>query len=341
MEKTNKALTRIKENFFYLLLFIFTFSSPKLIRSQSIVTFDTLHLLPNSYWNGGDLSNGFWCSEVFFPNIFVDWGGGATSWGVFAYSNKTDTVTSGYLNQYSSYAGGGYDHSANYGIGYFDGTNEVCLILSEEAKGDSIAGFFVTNNTYSALSMKYGDGFSKKFGGISRNDSDWFLLSISGYRNGLPKPDSVNFYLADYRFSDSTQDYIVKDWQWVDLNPLGRVDSIKFQFSSTDNGSYGMNTPAYFCLDNLMIKHQYNMSMNEYINAVSDVLIYPNPAFDQIHLNPIAHVLKISISDISGKIIYDSDTFTPLIQINSWGKGMYFINIVTTTIILSTKFIKN
>jgi len=303
-----------------------------------VITFDTLQLSPDSYWNGADLSGGFRCGEAFFPNFFVDWGGGYTSWGAFAYSNKTDTITSGYLNQYSAYAGSGFGHSANFCIGYYDWTNGLYLTLSDVVKGDTVAGFYITNNTYSALCMKHGDGFSKKFTGA---DQDWFLLTIFGYRNGLKKPDSVNFYLADFRFPDTTRNYIVKDWRWVDLNKLGGIDSIRFEFTSTDNDtSSGMKTPAYFCMDNLTIKHQYHTGVNDTENSGKIISVYPNPADVHIHPGLIDDIRKIIITDISGKIIYSSDHFEPEINIDSWERGLYFMNIVTATKILSTRFLK-
>ena len=202
MKNNKNFLNMVNKSIAIFLFVIFIFFSGKGLQSQNVITFDTLQLSPDSYWNGADLSGGFRCGEAFFPNFFVDWGGGYTSWGAFAYSNKTDTITSGYLNQYSAYAGSGFGHSANFCIGYYDWTNGLYLTLSDVVKGDTVAGFYITNNTYSALCMKHGDGFSKKFTGA---DQDWFLLTIFGYRNGLKKPDSVNFYLADFRFPDTTR----------------------------------------------------------------------------------------------------------------------------------------
>jgi hypothetical protein len=61
----------------------------------------------------------------------------------------------------------------------------------------------------------------------------------------------VDAYLADFRVSDNSQDYVVDDWTFVDLGTLGTVDSLSFELSSSDTGDFGMNTPAYFALDNL------------------------------------------------------------------------------------------
>ena len=44
--------------------------------------------------------------------------------------------------------------------------------------------------------------------------------------------------------------YIINDWRYVDLSGLGKVSKLSFALSSTDNGDWGMNTPAYFCFDN-------------------------------------------------------------------------------------------
>jgi hypothetical protein len=61
----------------------------------------------------------------------------------------------------------------------------------------------------------------------------------------------LEFYLADYRFGDNSQDYIVSDWTYVDFSVLGVADEIRFDFASSDSGMFGINTPQYFAMDNL------------------------------------------------------------------------------------------
>ena len=41
------------------------------------------------------------------------------------------------------------------------------------------------------------------------------------------------------------------DWEWVDLSSLGTVAGLEFDLSSSDTGPSGMNTPAYFAMDDL------------------------------------------------------------------------------------------
>ena len=103
-----------------------------------------------------------------------------------------------------------------------------------------------------ALSMLNGDGFAKKFGGVGGDEQDWFLLTIDGSLGGSAG-GTVEFYLADYRFADNSLDYLIDDWSYVDLSGLGEVDQLTFNLSSSDVGGFGMNTPAYFALDNLAV----------------------------------------------------------------------------------------
>ena len=222
----------------------------------SVATFDDLSLAPESYWNGSDGSGGFTSGNVFFPNAYdPSWG----SWSGFSYSNMTDTTTRGYTNQYSAITGKGVNGSANYGVSYhmldwMNGTYETIpnvVSLIGDNYNTTISGLYVTNTTYAYYSMLEGDSFSKKFGGDTGDDPDWFMLSIKGIGENGGYTGEVNFYLADYRFDDNSLDYIVNEWTWVDLTSLGNVVGLKFSLMSSDVGPYGMNTPAYFALDDL------------------------------------------------------------------------------------------
>lgn len=188
-------------------------------------------------------------------NSFTDWGGGTTSWSGFAISNHTDTTTAGYGNQYSSYAGGGAGGSANFAAGYVDAffAPDGTRIHFVSATSMTGLGADFTNTTYTALDMLNGTpGVSKKFGGATGNDPDYLLLTITGYFNNLATA-STGIYLADFRSSDNSQDYILDTWTHADFSALGTVDEIRFTMSSSDNGIFGMNTPSYFAMDNLAV----------------------------------------------------------------------------------------
>lgn len=222
--------------------------------ARAAATFDDLPLGPESYWNGSDLSGGFTTGGVFFPNSYNPlW----LSWEGWAYSNKTDHTTPGWMNQFSAITGGGVGGSANYGIAYLsewadDHLRQVSVGLANGAPG--VHGFYVTNTTYAYYSMRDGDAFAKKFGGLSGTDPDYFRMVISGLdaaRQPIVGLDPVVFYLADYRSPTPADDYIVNDWRFVDVGSLvgGGAAFLSFSLESSDVGAWGINTPLYFAVD--------------------------------------------------------------------------------------------
>jgi hypothetical protein len=201
-------------------------------------------------WYGADGSGGFTSQGVFFENTYTDYGGGFFAWSGWAVSNHTDTTTPGYGNQFSAITGGGAAGSAFYGVSFVVGSDsEPTVLLPARAEPVSMQ---ITNTTYAALSMLHGDGFAKKFGGTDGHDPDWFKLTVTGLDDGGASVGTVELYLADYRFEDDGQDYIVQEWTDLDLTPLAAARALRFELSSSDVGTYGINTPAYFAMDNLV-----------------------------------------------------------------------------------------
>ena len=237
-----------------------------------VATLDDLPLAPDSYWNGSDGSGGFTSGPAIFSNSYnPDW----FAWSGWAYSSMTDNTTPGYANQYSAFSNVRIDsaNGKNYGVTYASPWSEIRL---DPWSDQEVKGCFVTNSTWTALSMKHGDDFSKKFGGPDGTDPDFLKLTITGIDTDGNNA-SVDYYLADFRDADSTKDYIIETWQWVDLTPLGKVSRLQFAMSSSDNGDWGMNTPAYFCLDNLVVtqtppQSPYIAEVLEYVPAPSQYM---------------------------------------------------------------------
>jgi hypothetical protein len=179
------------------------------------------------------------------------------SWSGFAISNHADTTTAGWTNQYSSYTGGGAGGSAQFAVGYVSSSTSTTLSFSSAL---SVVGYGAdfTNTTYTGLDMLSGSGFSKKFGGADGTDPDFLTLTITGYLSSVAT-GAVDFQLADYR--SAAGDYIVNSWTAVDFSPLGTVDQIRFTMSSSDNGAWGMNTPSYFAMDNLMVPEPSTLTL--------------------------------------------------------------------------------
>ncbi len=303
---------------FFFLVFNFSFG-------QIVSDFETLNIEPDSFLNGSDGSGGFTNGNLFFPNDYNDaWG----SWSGWAMSNSTDVTDPEFTNQYSSIVGAGAMQSSNYAVSFVSG--ESILKIDDTTKGDSILGMYITNGTYPYLVIRDGNQFSKKFGGVTGDDPDYFLLTIKKYLDGNLSTDSVDFYLADYRFADNSEDYIIDDWTFVDLSSLGKVDSLSFTMASTDVGQFGINTPTYFCADNITTSEIIQVS-NSNLQAQLNVEIFPNPTSDFLFIKNLENQnnMEISIYNMLGQEFQNNTitNYSNSINVQNLPKGTYLIKV--------------
>ena len=217
--------------------------------SSATVTFESLGLASQSYDNGdpGNLSDGQSVTDpivaegVAFSNTFsVASDGSYSYWYGFAGSTVVNTADPNYTNQYASYPGGGF-HSSAYGIAYGDGAS---LMLPAPGK---VLGFEIANSTYAYLAMENGDPYG--FTAPLANSNGYFIVTAEGFLQGSPT-SSADFYLADFRTESAPG--ILANWAFFDLSGLGTVDTVSFTFTGSDVGDYGLNTPAYFAMDDLV-----------------------------------------------------------------------------------------
>ena len=317
-------------------LFLNSFNNQS--KAQTISTFEENILEAGSYWDGSLMPGGttFTSGNAIFPNNFDSsfsyW---ASGW---AYSNLQDSTTEGYTNSYAAFPAIGNNNSSNYAIGQQNST----LKLSNEAAGNIVNGVYITNGTYAALSMENGDDFAKKFGGESGNDPDYFKITIKGYYNGILNSNSVEFYLADFTFDNNDQDYIVSDWKYVDLTPLGVLDSLTFSLTSTDIGDFGINTPLFFCIDDLETSDGViDLETNSKQNFFS---VFPNPATETLNIFSDAKIMRsIQVTDVSGKIVYSIFPFeiNYSFDISHLESGIYFVSVKIDDLSAIKKIIKN
>jgi hypothetical protein len=109
--------------------------------------------------------------------------------------------------------------------------------------------------------MLMGDSFAKKFGDdpattqvVETNVPDYFKLTIGGANlAGQSVGAPIDVYLADYRFANDADDFVLRTWKTIDLSSLAGAARLTFAWVSTDNSTFGMNTPAYFAADNFVL----------------------------------------------------------------------------------------
>ena len=173
------------------------------------------------------------------------------SWGFgegFTFTSCANDTTPGYTNL-SAITKKGVKTNAYFIANTGSLIGSFAEISFKDGKAYNAKECYVTNSTYAYLAIKDqndGAGYVKEW-----TNDDKFTLTITGY-NGKQVTGSVKVLLADGK-------NIINTWQQVDLTGLGKVTKLSFSLLSTDQVSYDegvsfyLNTPSYFCLDQLTV----------------------------------------------------------------------------------------
>ncbi len=221
--------------------------------------------------------------------------GGYFQSGGWAFSRKnynTEEASDFSKHLYAASAGKGYELSEVYAIG----SNSAHIRINRGLDTSwNFYGFHVTNTTFARNSMLFGDAFAKKFNAA---DKDSFVLIISGFRKGELKK-SKRLMLADFRDADPGKHFILSSWEFVEFNEI--VDSLRFDMESSDNGSWGMNTPAYFAIDNIVLTYPGSVKNI----GTLPLKLFPNPASSNVQwmLPENERPQSIKITNLMGAVM--------------------------------------
>ena len=174
-----------------------------------------------------------------FDHYFADWGSGY-SFSAFTYMNKTDNSASNSPVPYCKKAKTGKVYLAVNPSDY-----SPAIITINNPSIYTINGAWVTNSTYAYNSMTIGDSYATAF----KKDS-YFKLTATGFDANNNVTGTAEIYLANYK---SDNDKPVTEWIWFDMSPLMAAVKIQFSLTSSDTGEFGMNTAAYFCMDDIVL----------------------------------------------------------------------------------------
>lgn len=284
-------------------LIISTFSALcflTLAKAQTSTTFgfDEMNdsLGKSGVWNGSNGVSTYGFSESTMNlSIHSNWD---TSFGGYwaggwALSNKkytTEESSDFTKHLYASKPGGG---SETNGEVYAVGTSNSYL-LNPENERQAIVGCYIANSTYAYNSMLLGDNFARKF---TSDNKDSFVLLIDFYQDN-EKVNSQREYLANFSDPDESKHFILKDWKQITFDYLD-ADSIVFSFESSDIGTFGINTPQYFCIDQV----QMALGLNARALSAENVNAYPNPFSNVINVHSEASITALKVFDATGRLV--------------------------------------
>lgn len=217
---------------------------------RAVATFDDWYIQANSHWSGSEENEPMLSGSYSFPNqngrsMGMDY------WTFFTNANSTSSSFATIADQYNSASGGGLQGSSNYGVAFIGsgmGMGPTYFYVTNATDGDTVPGIWLTNSAYTKYAILNGDGQSRVEGPFAKDD--YYLVTFTGY-NGTAETGTVDFPLADYRYDNVADRYVLDTWQWCDLSSLGKVTRILVEVSGTKRNQFGLTTPAYLCLENV------------------------------------------------------------------------------------------
>ena len=124
-----------------------------------------------------------------------------------------------------------------------------------------------------------------------------------------------------------------KEWAWMDLADLGEVKEIVFTLASNYSNAWGLEVPAYFCLDNFVYQTDTTFRPTSSLaetNEASSLKIYPNPATTYTILQTSVEKAVAQVFDMQGRLILTEKVLNGYAQINTADlHGTYFVRIVS------------
>lgn len=207
-------------------------------------------------WNGGVALSNWAIRRNQSSTQAKDW------W--YSYENQC-SVYNRHVDINTTQNGAGADGSDIFAIvyGYQDSHNLSYMKLPELTFSDPVTlksmEYCNSSYVYGVLRSgnQFGDSIIVNVPPIKR-DKGWFKVTMSCYNNAGTLITEREKYLADYR-ENHTEVNPVAEWTLWDFakdgGAIANVKTIKFNFSGSDNSEWGLNTPAYICLDNIKVAY--------------------------------------------------------------------------------------
>lgn len=197
----------------------------------------------------------------------------------------------------------------------------------------------------------YSDHFILKF--KTNHEASRYNLSISNQHGEVifsrDELENDTEYADTLKFDDGCYTILLTDQENMGLSYWAypaqgsgylRIHDLNDQMIKTFNPDFGHQ-----------IRYSFSYGENSAIeenNITNLIKLYPNPAHDQLHLlcEPLNGKSTITITNLEGKIVYQLDdqineSQEYLIPLNGMPAGIYLMKVVSPSVTITKKFIKN
>ncbi|MBO4720339.1 MAG: DUF4465 domain-containing protein [Prevotella sp.] len=215
------------------------------------IGFENATLNNQGFWCGDETGTPFdnWGSEAFkcfYTEAGVPFEANYTpawaSWSGFAISNRTETTFNAATmtpDQFNNIAGGAHS-GKNFCVVYTYGEK------LEFASPVTVKGFWYTNDAWTVDAILNGDGMTP-----GKFEADDYLTCVL-----YPTP-AEGVGGARYELSLAKDGDYVKEWKYCDLSDVDafkNIKSLSFAFEGSKANDYGVTTPTYICIDDIVIE---------------------------------------------------------------------------------------
>lgn len=185
------------------------------------------------------------------------------------------------------------------------------------------------------LSMKAGKNYTIEF----------YIHTMIDYTTGLVYNEKISVWLGKDRVSTAMTDSLAYDnindattWKKVQASYTPAKDSIYYF------GLHAISAPGQYVLivDDLTITETNPQSVTTEKSS-KELLVYPNPVSQQLQFRIAesnhSEVVKISVWDMTGRKLYESQSYDNSVNVSSFSNGFYILKIETSQKIYTQTFI--
>lgn len=172
----------------------------------------------------------------------------------YSYENQCSVYNTDSTDGANTGAGAGGSNTFAVLYGYQDAYNTAWMTKPyfSFSVASNVPSISICNTSYAYGVMKYGNEFGNI--GVAQSlesSKGWFKVIATGYKaDGTTQ--TAEKYICDYRDSANPTIPLKTTWETWNLG-FTNVVKVEFNFEGSDSGSYGLNTPAYLCIDNIMV----------------------------------------------------------------------------------------